>query len=54
MYGNMRIRTTGAQFESKWDRVYVPTIALKYTHMRCNLGNDIWTQYFGKSDVVYY
>ena len=48
MYANMRIRTIGAQFESEWDRVYVPTIALKYTHMRCNLGNDIRTQYFGK------
>lgn len=49
MYPNMRIRTIGNQFESEWNRVYVPTIALKYTHMRCNLGNDIRSQYFGKS-----
>ncbi len=53
MYTNMWIRTIGAQFESEWDRVYVPTIALKYTHMRCNLGNDIQTQYFGKSYIIW-
>ena len=41
MYKNMQIRTIGAKFESEWDRVYMPIIALKYTHMRCNLGNDI-------------
>jgi hypothetical protein len=48
IYPNMRIRTIGNQFESEWNRVYVPTISLKYTHMRCNLGNDIRSQYFGK------
>ena len=53
MYTNMRIRTIGAQFESEWDRVYLPTIALKYTHIRCNLGNDIQRQYFGKSYLIY-
>ncbi len=40
-YMNMRIATTGTQFEDEWDRIYVPTIGLKYTHMRCNLGSDI-------------
>jgi hypothetical protein len=33
-YKNMRIATTGSMFEDEWDRIYVPTIGLKYTHMR--------------------
>jgi hypothetical protein len=40
-YKNMRITTTGSKFEDEWDRIYVPTIGLKYTHMRCNLGSNI-------------
>jgi hypothetical protein len=40
-YKNMRIATTGSTFEDEWDRIYVPTIGLKYTLMRCNLGCDI-------------
>jgi hypothetical protein len=38
---NMRITTTGSVFEDEWDRIYVPTIVLKYTHMRCDLGSNI-------------
>jgi hypothetical protein len=37
-YKNMRIAMTGLTFEDESDRIYVPTIGLKYTHMRCNLG----------------
>ncbi len=33
-YKNMRNIMTGTQFEDEWDRIYVPTIGLKYTHMR--------------------
>ncbi len=40
-YKNMRISTTGSMFEDEWDRIYVPTIGLKYTHMRCNLGSNV-------------
>jgi hypothetical protein len=50
-YLNMRIATTGMQYEDEWERIYVPTIGLKYTHMRCNLGSDIRSQYFGELDI---
>jgi hypothetical protein len=40
-YKNIRIVTTGMQFEDEWDRIYVPALGLKYTHMRCNLGSNI-------------
>ncbi len=50
-YKNMRIEMTGTQFEDEWDRIYVPTIGLKYTHMRCNLGSDIQMQYLGEFNV---
>jgi hypothetical protein len=40
-YANMRIAMTGSTFEDEWDRNYVPTIGLIYTHMRCNLGSNI-------------
>jgi hypothetical protein len=40
-YKNMRIAMKGLVFEDEWDRIYIPTIGLKYTHMRCNLGSDI-------------
>jgi hypothetical protein len=40
-YKNMRYAMTGSTFENEWDRIYVPTIGLKYTHMRCNLGSNI-------------
>jgi hypothetical protein len=51
IYLNMRIATTGTQYEDEWERIYVPTIGLKYTHMRCNLGSDIRSQYFGELDI---
>ena len=51
IYLNMRIATTGMQYEDEWERIYVPTIGLKYTHMRCNLGSDIRLQYFGELDI---
>ncbi len=50
-YKNMRIAMTGSTFEDEWDRIYVLTIGLKYTHMRCNLGSDIQAQYFGEFNV---
>jgi hypothetical protein len=31
----------GMQFEDEWDRIYLLTIGLKYTHLRCNLGSKI-------------
>jgi hypothetical protein len=43
-YKNMRIATRGSGFEDEWDRIYVPTIGLKYTRVRCNLGRDIQAQ----------
>jgi hypothetical protein len=49
-YLNMRIATTGTQYEDEWEIIYVPNIGLKYTHMRCNLGSDIRLQYFGELD----
>ena len=50
-YKNMRIAMTGSTFEDKWDRIYVPTIGLKYTHMRCNFRSDIRVQYFGEFNI---
>ena len=48
MYPNMRIIT-----RSKREResVYVPLIGQKYSNMRCNLSNDIRSQYFGKFTI---
>jgi hypothetical protein len=51
MYNNMRIVMTGMLFEDEWDRIYVPTIGLKNSHMSCNLGSDIQTQYLGEFNV---
>jgi hypothetical protein len=45
-YKNLRIATTGSTFEDEWGRICVPTIGLKYTHMRCNLGSDIQSAVF--------
>jgi hypothetical protein len=50
-YTNMRIAAAGSTFEDEWDRISVPTIGLKYTHMRCNLGSDIQAQYFGEFNI---
>jgi hypothetical protein len=50
-YKNMRIATAGLTFEDEWDKIYVPVIGLKYTHMRCNLGSNIRVQYFGEFNV---
>ncbi len=50
-YKNMRIATTGLMFEDEWDRIYVPMIGLKYTHMRHNLGSNIQAQYFGEFNI---
>jgi len=37
-------------YEDQWDRIYyVPTIASKYTTLRCNLNNSIREQYKGES-----
>ncbi len=50
-YKNMRIAMAGSTFEDEWERIYVPTIGLKYTHMRCNLGSNIRAQYFGEFNI---
>ena len=45
MYPNMRNITAKRR---EWESVYVPLIGQKYSNMRCNLSNDIRSQYFGK------
>ena len=45
-YQNMRILTSGREFEDQWERVYVPVIKRKYQNMRNNIGNDIRETYF--------
>jgi hypothetical protein len=45
-YQNMRILTSGREFEDQWDRVYVPVIEKKYQNMRNNIGNNIRETYF--------
>jgi hypothetical protein len=45
-YQNMRISTSGREFEDQWERVYVPVIKKKYQNMRNNIGNDIRETYF--------
>ncbi len=47
-YRSMRIPTIGREFEDQLERVYVPVIGLKYQNIRCNLGNDVRSQYFGE------
>jgi hypothetical protein len=48
MYPNMRIITAR---KKEWESVYVPLIGQKYSNMRCNLSNDIRSQYFGKFSI---
>ena len=45
MYPNMRNITAKIR---EWESVYVPLIGQKYSNMRCNLSNDIRSQYFGE------
>jgi hypothetical protein len=45
-YQNMRILTSGREFENQWERVYVPVIKKKYQNMRNNIGNNIRETYF--------
>jgi hypothetical protein len=45
-YQNMRILTSGREFEDQWERVYVPVIEKKYQNTRNNVGNDIRETYF--------
>jgi hypothetical protein len=45
-YQNMRILTSGREFEDQWERVYVPVIKKKYQNMRNNIGNNIRETYF--------
>ncbi len=47
-FRSMRIPTIGREFEDQWERVYVLVIGLKFQKMRCNLGNDVQTQFFGE------
>jgi hypothetical protein len=53
-YQNMRILTSGREFEDQWKRVYVPVIEKKYQNMRNNIGNNIRETYFrGLHDQVH-
>jgi hypothetical protein len=52
-YQNMRILTSGREFEDQWERVYVPGIEKKYQNMRNNVGNDIRETYFRELHVHY-
>ncbi len=45
-YQNMRILTSGRDFEDQWERVYVPVIEKKYQNMRNNVGKNIRKTYF--------
>ncbi len=45
-YQNMRISTSGREFEDQWERVHVPVIKKKYQNMRNNIGNNIRETYF--------
>ena len=45
-YQNMRISTSGGEFEDQWERVYVLVIEKKYQNLRNNVGNDIRETYF--------
>ena len=38
-------------YEEQWDRIYVPTICLKFKSLRCNLNNAIRGQYKGELRV---
>lgn len=51
MYPNMRIITAR---KKEWESVYVPLIGQKYSNMRCNLSNDIRSQYFGKFSIDFF
>ncbi len=44
-YQNMRILTSGREFEDQWERAYVPVIKKKYQNMRNNVGNNIRETY---------
>ncbi len=46
IYQNMRISTSGREFEDQWERVYVPVTEKKNQNMRNNIGNDIRETYF--------
>lgn len=35
-------------FDKKWDQVIAPTIAKKYTDIRCNINNECKMAFFGK------
>jgi hypothetical protein len=45
-YQNMRILTSGREFEDQRERVYVPVTKKKYQNMRNNIGNNIRETYF--------
>ena len=45
-YQNMRISTSGREFEDQWERAYMPVIEKKYQNMRNNIRNNIRETYF--------
>jgi hypothetical protein len=50
MYPNMRIITAKRK---ECESVNVPLIGQKYSNMRCNLSNDIRSQYFGMFSICF-
>jgi hypothetical protein len=44
----------GMTFDKTWNRIIAPTIAKKYTDMRCNLNNECRTAFVGKSLFGYF
>ena len=44
----------GMTFDKTWNRIIAPTIAKKYTDIRCNLNNDCRTAFVGKSLFGYF
>ena len=38
----------GMTFDSAWDRIITPTIAKKYTDIRCNINNDVRNAFVGE------
>ena len=38
----------GRNFKDDWSKLFVPSIAVKYSQLQCNVNNMIWDQFYGK------
>ena len=47
MVGRKLVLPRGVQWRDVWGRVVAPTIAKKYTDMRCNINNLVRAEYMG-------